>query len=92
MPVVAARPLAAARRYVGRWGLIVALAALPVYYTVRDLTHGYEAGFVHGHALIHHDLTNVGNNITVSGASGSMSSVVKLLPTTGLMPNVGRKF
>ena len=26
----AARPLAAVRRYAGRWGLIVALAALPV--------------------------------------------------------------
>ncbi len=31
---------------VGRWGLIVALAALPIYYGVRDLTHGYQAGFV----------------------------------------------
>ena len=30
-----ARPLAALRRYIGRWGLIVALAALPIYYGIQ---------------------------------------------------------
>ena len=38
MPV---RPLAVVRRYVGRWGLVAALAALPIYYGISDLTHGY---------------------------------------------------
>src|ERR1022692_2569622 len=49
-PPVVARPLAAVRRYVGRWGLIAALAALPIYYGIDDLTHGYQAGFVAGAA------------------------------------------
>ena len=44
LPAPAARPLSALRRYVGRWGLVVALAALPIYYGIRDLTHGYQAG------------------------------------------------
>ena len=47
-PAMAARPLAAVRRYAGRWGLIVALAALPIYYGITDLTHGYQAGVVAG--------------------------------------------
>ena len=42
---MAARPLAAVRRYLGRWGLIAALAALPVYYGISDLVNGYPAGF-----------------------------------------------
>ena len=32
-----------AAREVGRWGLIVALVALPVYYGLRDLVPGYFA-------------------------------------------------
>ena len=55
-PPVAARPLAAVRRYFGRWGLVAALAALPIYYGITDLTNGYQAGFVAGHVVIHHDL------------------------------------
>src|SRR5215467_10115294 len=57
-PAARARPLAAVRRYAGRWGLIAALAALPVYYGIHDLTAGYQAGFVEGHAVIRHDLSN----------------------------------
>jgi len=37
------KPLAAIRRFSGRWGLVVALAILPIYYGIRDLTHGYQA-------------------------------------------------
>ena len=37
-PAVAARSLAAVRRFTGRWGLIAALAALPIYYGITDLT------------------------------------------------------
>ena len=75
---MAARPLAAARRYLGRWGLIVALAALPIYYTVRDLTHGYDAGFVHGHLLIHHDLSNIGNNVVLGLANGAIWALIAI--------------
>ena len=56
------RPLAAIRRFSGRWGLIIALAALPVYYGIRDLTHGYQAGVAAGHPVIHHDLSKLGFN------------------------------
>ncbi len=58
-------PLAAGMRSGGRsgkWGLIVALAALPVYYLVHDLVSGY-SGFAHGHATVAHDLTYLGGNL-----------------------------
>jgi branched-chain amino acid transport system permease protein len=67
----AARPLAALRRYVGRWGLIVALAALPIYYGVTDLTSGYASGVVAGHTVVQHDLTKLGDNL-VAGISNGM--------------------
>ncbi len=62
MPAAAVRPLASLRRYVGRWGLIVALVALPLYYGVHDLTHGYQAGFAAGHPVMRHDLSRLGFN------------------------------
>ncbi len=75
---MAARPLAFVRTYVGRWGLIVALAALPIYYAVRDLTHGYEAGFVHGHLVIRHDLSHIGFNVAVGLANGSVWALIAI--------------
>src|ERR1017187_4862272 len=57
-PPVGAPPLAGVRPYVGRWGLIAALAALPIYYGIDDLTHGYQAGFVAGPPARHHDLSH----------------------------------
>jgi len=41
-------------------GLIIALAALPVFLPGHDLTTGYQAGLVSAHAVIHHDLTRIG--------------------------------
>ena len=41
---VPVRPLVVVRRYAGRWGLFAALAALPIYYGIHDLTRGYQAG------------------------------------------------
>ena len=58
-PVAPVRPLAAVRRYAGQWGLIAALAALPVYYGVHDLVYGYQVTMA-GHPVIHHDLSNLG--------------------------------
>jgi branched-chain amino acid transport system permease protein len=79
MPAAAARPLAALRRYVGRWGLIVALAALPIYFFVRDLTHGYPAGVnAAGHAIIRHDLSELGFNLVSGLSNGSIWALIAM--------------
>jgi branched-chain amino acid transport system permease protein len=75
---VAVRPLAAVRRYVGRWGLIAALAVLPIYYGVRDLTHGYQAGLVAGHPVIHHDLSQLGFNFAVGISNGAIWALIAI--------------
>jgi branched-chain amino acid transport system permease protein len=51
---------------------------LPVYYSIRDLTHGYEAGFVHGHAVVHHDLSHIGFNIAVGLANGAIWALIAI--------------
>jgi branched-chain amino acid transport system permease protein len=78
MPAVAVAPLAALRRYIGRWGLIIALLALPVYYGVRDLTHGYSGGFVGGHEVIRHDLTQIGFNLVSGISNGSIWALIAM--------------
>src|SRR5215467_9406364 len=77
-PAARARPLAAIRRYAGRWGLIAALAALPVYYGIHDLTVGYQAGFVAGHAVIRHDLSNLGFNFAVGLSNGAIWALIAI--------------
>ncbi|HZE06019.1 MAG TPA: branched-chain amino acid ABC transporter permease [Solirubrobacteraceae bacterium] len=77
-PAVGLGPLAALRTYVGRWGLIVALAALPVYYGVRDLVHGYQSGVVAGHPVIHHDLTQLGFNFAVGISNGAIWALIAI--------------
>jgi branched-chain amino acid transport system permease protein len=72
------RPLVAVRDFAGRWGLIVALAALPIYYGVRDLTHGYLAGYANGHAVIHHDLTQLGFNFAVGLSNGAIWALIAI--------------
>jgi branched-chain amino acid transport system permease protein len=78
MPAMGMRPLAAARRYIGRWGLVVALAALPIYYGVRDLTHGYQAGFVAGHPVIQHDLSRLGFNFAQGLSNGAIWALIAI--------------
>ncbi len=78
MPAQAVRPLDAVRRFSGRWGLIVALLALPVYYGIRDLTHGYQAGVIAGHAVIHHDLTRLGFNIAQGLSNGAIWALIAI--------------
>jgi branched-chain amino acid transport system permease protein len=73
-----ARPLAAVRRYFGRWGLILALAALPIYYGIRDLTHGYQAGTMGGHAVIRHDLSQLGFNFAVGLSNGAIWALIAI--------------
>jgi branched-chain amino acid transport system permease protein len=58
---------------------VVALAALPVFYGVRDLTHGYQAGFdAAGHAIIRHDLTQLGFNLVSGISNGSIWALVAM--------------
>ena len=45
-------------------GVCSCAVALPSFYGVRDLTHGYQAGFVAGHPLIQHDLSRLGFNLS----------------------------
>jgi branched-chain amino acid transport system permease protein len=76
-PTPAARPIAVLRRAVGRWGLLVALAALPLYYATRDLVSGY-AGFSGGHAVIHHNLSYIGGNLTAGISNGAIWALIAI--------------
>src|ERR1700748_1931024 len=78
MPAAAVRPLAAVRKWIGRWGLTSALLALPVYYGIRDLTHGYSSGFVNGHAVINHDLTQLGFNMVSGVSNGAIWALIAM--------------
>ena len=71
-------PLVVIRHYAGRWGLIVALAALPVYYGIHDLVQGYQAGVVAGHAVIHHDLTNLGYDLAQGLSNGAIWALIAI--------------
>jgi branched-chain amino acid transport system permease protein len=63
---------------VGRWGLIAALAALPVFYGVHDLTSGYQSGFLHGHAVVHHDLSRLGFNLVAGLSNGAIWALIAM--------------
>ncbi len=78
MPAQAVAPLAAIRRFSGRWGLIVALVLLPVYYGVRDLTHGYQVGLVAGHPVVHHDLSRLGFNVAQGLSNGAVWALIAI--------------
>jgi branched-chain amino acid transport system permease protein len=70
-------PLEAVRRLAGRWGLLVALAALPIYYGVHDLTSGHPA-FVHGHVVARHDLTRLGGNLVFGLSNGAIWALIAI--------------
>src|SRR5262252_7831260 len=76
-PVAPVRPLAAVRRYAGQWGLIAALAALPVYYGVHDLVYGYTVS-VAGHQVIHHDLSNLGFDFAQGLSNGAIWALIAI--------------
>ncbi len=65
------------RRVIGRWGLIAALAALPVIYGIQDLVSGYP-GFAHGHATTSHDLTYLGNNLVQGISNGAIWALIAI--------------
>jgi branched-chain amino acid transport system permease protein len=72
------RPIEALRRWFGRWGLIIALLALPVYYGIHDLTTGYSAGFVAGHHVVRYDLSYLGFNIVSGLSNGSIWALIAM--------------
>jgi branched-chain amino acid transport system permease protein len=78
MPPVVARALAVLQRYLGRWGLIAALAALPIFYGIHDLTHGYQAGFQGGHPVYRHDLTQLGFNVVQGLSNGAIWALIAM--------------
>jgi branched-chain amino acid transport system permease protein len=78
LPRAPVRPLAAVRRYAGRWGLIAALAALPVYYGIHDLTYGYKGGYVAGQVVIRHDLSMLGFNFAVGLSNGAIWALIAI--------------
>jgi branched-chain amino acid transport system permease protein len=69
--------LVTVRRIAGRWGLIVALAALPVYYGVHDLASGYP-GFANGHGTTTHDLTYLGQNLVQGVSNGAIWALIAI--------------
>jgi branched-chain amino acid transport system permease protein len=69
--------LAAARRAVGSWGIIAALAALPVYYGIHDLVSGYQES-VAGHPVIHHDLSLLGYNFAQGLSNGAIWALIAI--------------
>jgi branched-chain amino acid transport system permease protein len=72
------RPLQWLRRNIGAWGLVFALLALPLYYGIHDLVAGYQSGFAHGHAVVHHDLTQLGFNILEGISNGSIWALIAI--------------
>ncbi len=69
--------LQATRRFAGGWALIVALAALPVYFGVHDLASGYP-GFAHGRTTTTHDLTYLGNSLIQGISNGSIWALIAI--------------
>ena len=74
----APRWVVALRRHVGRWGLWVALAALPVYFAIHDLTHGYQSLAAHGTTATRHDLTQLGFNFVEGLSNGSIWALIAM--------------
>ncbi|MEA2297884.1 MAG: branched-chain amino acid transport system permease protein [Solirubrobacteraceae bacterium] len=73
----AAGPGRVARRYLDRYGLIAALAALPVYYAVKDLTAGYPV-YSGGHTVVRHDLAYLGGNLVQGVSNGSIWALIAI--------------
>ena len=72
------RPLVAIREHAGTTALIVTLAALPIFYGVKDLSSGYQAG-VHGsQAIINHDLTKLGGNLVQGISNGAIWALIAI--------------
>jgi branched-chain amino acid transport system permease protein len=78
MPSAAAGLIAAVRGFLSRYGLIIVLLALPVYYGIKDLTQGYQVGVVAGHAVYVQDLTKLGFNIVTGLSNGAIWALIAI--------------
>jgi branched-chain amino acid transport system permease protein len=78
LPVTNSRPLVLIRHYLGRWGLIVALAALPIYYGLHDLIAGYHAAGAAGHIVVRHDLSRLGFNFAEGLSNGAIWALIAI--------------
>jgi branched-chain amino acid transport system permease protein len=78
LPAAPVRLLKLVRLYAGGWGLAVALAALPVYYGIHDVTVGYQVGYVAGHPVIHHDLSRLGFNFAEGLSNGAIWALIAI--------------
>jgi branched-chain amino acid transport system permease protein len=78
LPAAPARPLELLRRYVGRWGLILALAALPIYFGIHDLVAGYHASGAAGHIVVRHDLSRLGFNFAEGLSNGAIWALIAI--------------
>jgi branched-chain amino acid transport system permease protein len=66
------------RRDIGGYLLIVALVALPLYYGIHDLTHGYQAGYAHGRPVVRHDLSLLGFNLVAGLSNGLIWALIAM--------------
>jgi branched-chain amino acid transport system permease protein len=74
-----AGPLQFLRKRVGSWGLVIALLALPVYYTLHDLIAGYQSGLTHsGHPIIVHNLSLIGFNLVQGLSNGAIWALIAI--------------
>jgi branched-chain amino acid transport system permease protein len=72
-------PLQFLRNRIGSWGLVLALLALPIYYTIHDLTAGYQSGVnAHGQAIVHHDLSIIGFNLVEGISNGAIWALIAI--------------
>ena len=76
-PAAFVRPLEPCPALPGRWGLVAALAALPVLRAPRPL-HGYQAGLQAGHPIIRHDLTQLGFNLIEGLSNGAIWALIAM--------------
>jgi branched-chain amino acid transport system permease protein len=76
-PAAAAATLRTLRSIAGRWGLIVALAALPVICGVLDLVSGY-AGYAHGRGTTTHDLSYLGASLVQGVSNGAIWALIAI--------------
>jgi branched-chain amino acid transport system permease protein len=71
------RAVGALRRALGRWGLVLALAVMPVYYGIHDLSSGY-SGFANGRGTTTHDLTYLGTSLVQGISNGAIWALIAI--------------
>src|SRR5205823_3653618 len=49
-----------------------------IYYGVRDLTVVYQAGLLHGHPVVDHDLTKLGDNLVAGVSNGAIWALIAI--------------